>query len=253
MKLISSFWRSRGTTLPITLVASAFFALVTIIGITSIPSDFVPKTEMRIESTAQNMLVGETFVVEIIVESFIPVNVFSGEIKFDNELLSIKSIDYNTSVADLWAELPWYSNGAGTLNFGGGTTHTGGFQGTGTLIKVTFDTKNQGGGSISLHNPRILLHDGLGTDATLSEANDSVYTIENIANQGNNLLIPTESKATTYRITKEAPSTDLNNDGKQTIADISIFMLKITGNDSRYDFNLDGQVNIKDLNILLGA
>jgi len=30
-------------------------------------------------------------------------------------------------------------------------------------------------------------------------------------------------------------------------------MINIAGNDTRFDFNLDGSVDLKDLNILLGA
>jgi hypothetical protein len=59
--------------------------------------------------------------------------------------------------------------------------------------------------------------------------------------------------STLYKIAKEIPSTDLNADGKQSIVDISIFMLNFIGKDARYDFNLDGKVDIKDLNILLSA
>lgn len=58
-------------------------------------------------------------------------------------------------------------------------------------------------------------------------------------------------KVTLYEVLEKAPSTDLNNDGKQTIADISIFMLNIVGNNARYDFNLDGSVDLRDLTILL--
>ena len=54
-------------------------------------------------------------------------------------------------------------------------------------------------------------------------------------------------------IVKERPSTDLNGDGRQSISDISIFMINMAGDDPRYDFNLDGAVNTKDLSILLNA
>jgi hypothetical protein len=61
------------------------------------------------------------------------------------------------------------------------------------------------------------------------------------------------SQASVVAISEEPPSTDINGDGKQTIADMSIFMLHIMGSDLRYDFNQDGKVNTSDLSILMSA
>jgi hypothetical protein len=204
---------------------------------------------MRIEPQERVVTVDDRFQVEVIVESSVPVNVFAGELHFSKDLLVVDSIDYNTSIADLWAELPWFSNGDGTLNFAGGSTRNGGFTGKGSLIKVTFKTLGEGDGVISVYNPRILLHDGLGTDAEVTRPIDAIFTIEN---PDVNLLAQSPA-GSSYKVRREVPSTDLNGDGKQTISDLSIFMLKITRNESRYDFNLDGKVDLKDLNILLGA
>jgi hypothetical protein len=204
---------------------------------------------MHIASAGGPVVVGDTFTVEIVVDSSVPVNVFAGEVLFNQNVLSVEKIDYNNSVADLWAELPWYSNGDGTLTFGGGTTMQGGFRGSQTLIKILFNAKAEGSGFISINNPRILRHDELGSELELAKSTDVVFTVG--ANEAN--LIKELNVNAPFSIVEKAPSTDLNNDGKQSLADISIFMLQITGGDSRYDFNLDGAVNLKDLNILLGA
>lgn len=204
---------------------------------------------MRIEPREKILLKGDTFTVNIVVESSEPTNVFAGEVHFDPEILYIKGIDYNTSIADLWAELPWYSNGDGTLKFAGGTTRAGGFSGSDTLITIEFETLREGDGIISIHTPRVLRHDGLGTDIELAQSRDALFTVaETMPN-----LITEKSEESTYRVAESAPSTDLNGDGKQSLADISIFMLHITSDDPQYDFNLDGDVTIKDLNILLDA
>jgi len=252
MKFITKFFKE-GAVSPIALTASAFLAIVAIFGISILPNTEESDADMYIELAKKVVTVGETFEVEVLVESKIPVNVFAGELKFDHQVLSIKSIDYNISVANLWAEKPWYSNGDGTLNFAGGTTEKGGFTGVDTLIKVTFETIREGEGVLTLDKPRILLHDGLGTDAKLNASIDTIIVIENESTTSSNPITNTQAVSTTYKVVEEPPSTDLNGDGKQSISDISIFMLNIASDDSKYDFNLDGKIDTKDLNIILGA
>jgi len=242
----------QGTIVPSLLVASAFVGLLAIVGLVFSPITTKPVADMRIEPREPVSAVGETFTVDVVVESSVPVNAFGGELRFSHDILAVDSIDYNTSIANLWAEVPWYSNGDGTLNFAGGTYRQGGFQGTDMLIKVTFKTLREGEGTISVKNARIILYDGLGTDAELKKSLDALVTVGDTEIEEGNLLAQTDIGAV-YTIVKKPPSTDLNGDGKQSVADISIFMLHVAGNDARFDFNLDGEVGLKDLNILLSA
>ena len=205
--------------------------------------------QMQISPQIETATVGEMITVDVVVESTVPVNVFGGELQFDSSVLKVSSIDYNTSIADLWAELPWFENGEGTLNFGGGTTQPGGFTGTGELITVTFETLSIGNGNLTINKPRILRHDGAGTDVDLKEVIEAVVQVAEEEPKEN--LITAEIVENSVTITPKEASTDLNGDDKQTIADVSIFMLNMAGNDSRYDFNGDGRVNTKDLAILL--
>lgn len=241
----------RGSILPITLVASAFLGFMTLLGFLVLPVLTDPLADMRIEPNTGSAKTGDTFTIEIVVESSVPVNVFAGDLLFDSSILAVESIDYNTSIADLWAKLPWYSNGDGTLNFAGGTTRQGGFLGTGTLITVTFKTLREGGGSLVLKEPAIFRHDGLGTEAALEAPLDALVTVTSVTPTEN--IIARNSAGSSYTIVTEPPSTDLNGDGKQSIADVSIFMLNMRGDTARYDFNLDGAVTTKDLSILLNA
>ena len=251
MSFINRLFKA-GAVTPAALVASAFIAFIAIFGISVIPNKDTSSISLYITPEKKVVPINELFEVEIKVKSDVPVNVFAGELKFDHDVLTIRSIDYNTSIADLWAEEPWYSNGDGTLNFTGGTTKQGGFKGDDTLIRVSFETIKSSEGTITLNNPRILLHDGLGTDAALNETIDTFIVVNGEKLQDNVNMSESDSK-TDYKIVETPPSTDLNNDGKQSIADISIFMINIASDNIRYDFNLDGEVNIKDLNILLDA
>ena len=77
----------------------------------------------------------------------------------------------------MWAEKPWYENGAGTIKFIGGTTRKGGFFGTGSLITITFRAHGTGDAVVRVRDARILAHDGLGTDVPLGEPIDSLFSV----------------------------------------------------------------------------
>lgn len=244
----------RGSIIPAALLASAFFGFIAALSFIVIPQNSDLKTSMRLEPLSKVLTIGDTFPVDIVVESSVPVNVFSGELFFDINSLSIQSIDYNTSIADLWAEKPWYSNGEGTINFAGGTTRKGGFTGTGKLITVTFKATGQGSGSLFIHDAQILQHDGLGTDVPLSKPIDAMFIIapQQTARTPQNLIVQ-DNIVSSYRVIEKKPSTDLNGDGKQTIADISIILMNIGSTQLQYDLNLDGKVDLKDMAIIMSA
>ncbi len=202
-----------------------------------------------LEPTNSTRVVGETFTTTLVIKSSIPVNVFRGLLVFDPEKLTVSSIDYNTSIADLWAEEPWYSNGDGTINFTGGTTKSGGFTGEGTLITVTFTARSTGKAKVRLSDMRVLQHDGLGTEASLSLPIESVFAIEPIL-LSKETLFESAVEGPTVVVIPEAKNRDLNQDGKQTMADVSIFMTDIVSKNLRSDLNGDGTVNLEDLSIL---
>jgi hypothetical protein len=250
MKRILHFFE-RGAVLPATLVASAFVGVFVVFTHLILPDAGIPIADMRIEPQLRIIAPDEMFEVQVVVESSVPVNVFNGELSFDNTVLEITRIDYNTSIADLWAEEPWYENGDGTLKFTGGTTEVGGFSGEGALLTIHFTTLKEGEGTLTIDDAHILEHDGLGTFATLEEPIEALFDVTSPLREKN--LLPQTPAGGLYKVTQNPPSTDVNGDGKQSIADVSIFMLNMVGNDLRYDFNLDGEVNTKDLSIILNA
>lgn len=245
----------RGIVSPPTLIATAFIGFATIFGFILIPAATEPVAEMYLAPASKTVPLGEMFTVDVMVRSTEPTNVFAGELLFDTDTLGVSSISYNTSIADLWAERPWYSSGAGTVNFAGGTTRPGGFVGNDSLLRITFETVGSGESELVIQDPHILRHDGEGTEVTLPTPIDSVFTIEDDGGGTSSFenIVSEESARSPVKIIEEPPTTDLNGDGEQSIADISIFMLNIAGNDPRFDFNGDGKVNTKDLSILLDA
>lgn len=235
--------RERGGVFTYMFAASAIIGVLAVTGFEILPQAFKEDAEIRIEPKLRTVLIGETFTLEIIVDSSIPVNVFAGELSFNEKVMHILSIDYNTSIADLWAEKPWYENGAGTLNFGGGTTKKGGFVGTGSLIKVNMVGVGAGNGTVVMHNARIIKHDGLGTDVAIREPIDAIIKVtEN--------MMPRTSVAH-IDVRETSPSADLNGDGTVNFTDASILMLHLLSENPRYDLNEDGNVDATDLKILL--
>ena len=236
------------------LGAGVIFATVSVITVLLNPTFDVAPSEanMYMQPSAGRVHLNNTFTVDVVVDAFVPVNVFTGDVRFDPLRVVVESINYNTSIADLWAELPWYENGDGTVHFAGGTTKPGGFQGTGSLITITFKTLGSGDTSLQLTEARVLKHNGLGTDAVLDESKDALFAIEENATTSQ---IVAEPPVTTTKlfVAENPPSTDLNGDGKQTLSDMSIFILNMLGNNPRYDFNLDGVVDGKDMQIIMNA
>lgn len=233
------------------LIAGLILALIGVGGVVGTMIMEAP-TDMRIELEAGVAALDGTFTISVVVESHEPVNVFKGDLRFDPTLLRVESIDYNTSIADLWAEEPWYSNGEGTLNFIGGTTRRGGFIGTGSLLTITFKTLKIGSAVIALNEARILRHDGLGTDAELMPSIDAVFTVREEKLRTETLL-EKQGIGPKIDVVPELPPTDLNGDGEQSFADVGIFMRYMLTQDIRGDLNGDGSVTSADLTILRNA
>lgn len=231
------------------LTASIIAGLIGISTFILGPAVIGPAATVRIEPQHGLTVMGDTFTVALIVEANVPVNVFKGLVTFDDEKLEVASIDYNTSIADLWAEEPWYSNGDGTLNFTGGTTRDGGFIGEGSLVTITFHTKATGDAHIALTDMRILRHDGLGSDVTVTKPLDSIFAIES-ETQKTETVFENSVSGPTVSVIPSVPDTDLNDDGKQTVADVSIFMADYATKNLRSDFNQDAKVDLRDLSII---
>jgi hypothetical protein len=190
-----------------------------------------------------------TATVTVVVQSRTPVNAFGGLITFDPTLLRVERIDYNQSIADLWAETPWYENGDGTIEFAGGSTIPGGFSGTGTLLTITFRTLAVGEGSVKIARAQILAHDGLGTEVPLQEPLETLFSIS--TSTGAPAADPRGNDTTMIVVTPVMPKPDLNNDGRHSLADVSILMQYLITGNLAGDLNGDGRVTLADLSIIL--
>jgi hypothetical protein len=239
------FWLSRIVlgAISIILVATSGSMLASVIG--------DAEADMYLSPSSGTFKIGEPIVISLRVKSEVPTNVFAGSLKFNPEYLMVDKIDYNTSVADLWAIEPWFQNGDGTLQFAGGSTESSGFVGDEQLLQITFKTIAKGETTLELIDASILKHDGLGSEVNVVE-----HPIDALFSLGMEKLEPEivfwqDWEGGTIAVEPEKPLTDLNNDGKQTVADVSIFMIDLVKKNLRSDFNQDGLVDTKDLSIIL--
>lgn len=216
----------------------------------TIQSDTPREVAMRLSPESAHVSVGQTITFDVIVASPIPVNVFTGEVVFDSDTFAVSAITYNTSIADLWVNEPWYSRSDNSVYFAGGTTVRGGFVGQGRLLSVTLEAVQPGNVDVALQNVRILKHDGIGSDADVAPSLESVFTA-------------TGSTSLEYRapqdrfsgvtVATEAPSPDLNNDGVVSFLDIGTLLRNLGSDDPRYDLNQDGNVNTRDFAVIQAA
>ncbi len=240
----------KGIILPAALLASAILSLLALTGIYLIPGDQPAPIDMYIEGAKKTIVVGDSFPVSVVTTSDTPVNVFTGTVMFDPEVLEVSEINYNTTIIDLWTEKPWFVNGDGTVHFAGGTTDTGGFVGTASILTITFTAKAPGEAELFIDNARVLEHNGLGTDAELTNAPELIFSVSN-ETASDTVFVEKTTDPVSISVIESPRTADINDDGKVTFADISVFMVYLATQDMRADLDADGKVNTADLSIIL--
>lgn len=103
---------------------------------------------------------GDVVRVDILLDSAIPVNAFSGTLLYPKTLEPIGISDGN-SIVSLWVTHPVVSEAGAPISFVGITP--GGFSGNGgVLFSVLFKAKTSGTANVSLGNVEVLRNDGAG-------------------------------------------------------------------------------------------
>ncbi|MEK7639093.1 MAG: cohesin domain-containing protein [Patescibacteria group bacterium] len=237
-----------------------FFLLLVLIGLTlvvllTLRFSWADKTSSaRVYIDPPRVTVNEgLFTLSVMVESHIPVNTFAGELHFDPSIVTVDVINYGSSIANLWVNAPTYENTTGTIYFVGGTTEAGGFVGSGTLFTVTFRAHRAAVTTVGFTKAEMLQSDGYGTPAELARLTDAIVTISPkpaILNQPP-LHSSQEEDA---GVTDEAPVTsdfDLNHDNEISFSDIGVFLEFLRTRNLLADFDKDGTVTERDMDILL--
>jgi hypothetical protein len=104
--------------------------------------------------------VGDTVRVDVLLDSAVPVNAFSGALSYSAALEPIAVSDGN-SLINLWITRPVVASGDTPITFAGITP--GGFSGNdGILFSILFRAKAAGTASVSLGDIEVLRNDGAG-------------------------------------------------------------------------------------------
>ena len=103
------------------------------------------------------------------------VNAADGILTFNPKELQVISASRGNSIFNLWTEEPTFSNGAGTISFGGGSPT--GYKGTsGTVMQVSFKALGAGTPKVNFKSGSVLAADGLGTNI-LTGMSGATFTI----------------------------------------------------------------------------
>lgn len=125
---------------------------------------------IKIDSDFSSLNVGDIFTVSILADTENQiVNAVDTEISFPSEMLEYVSADDGESLVSLWVQKPAY-DGFSSIAFSG--IAPGGFSSNNAnLLILKFKAIKAGQGNIEMNTAKLLLHDGLGTEASLTKQN----------------------------------------------------------------------------------
>jgi hypothetical protein len=188
--------------------------------------------------------VGETADIDIRINTKTPINTVGATITFPQDTLEVVGISKADSFLDLWTEDTTIKEAAGEVHFSGGTVKQGGLSGIGTIVTLTIKAKKSGTVQLSFKDTQIFAADGRGTEVPSSKR---VYTFD----------IPestsTPALAAGGKMNEETlppPPIDFNGDGKINVVDLSIIAIQIIAPyNAKFDLDRDGANSLADLSI----
>jgi hypothetical protein len=147
-----------------------YFIFLFLLGFYSL--SFVPALAaiVKVDTEFNSLHVGDVFTVEVLVDTEkVTLNAVEVGTAFPAELLEYQASDDGDSVVNLWVEKPSYKE-PNLVSFSGITP--GGFSGDKvSLLAITFKVLAVGQGNIEINQAKLLMHDGLGTEAPVTNQN----------------------------------------------------------------------------------
>ena len=212
-----------------------FAALLSLANVVSTQSSYI-----RLESSDTTIEAGDRFTLYVYAQAHVPVNAVDITLEFDADAVEVLEIDRGQSVLTLWAEDPIIK--ANQVILRGGTFRKG-FIGEHEIAAIDLRALNTGSGSFEAKDVVLLAGDGSGAAVKVSKPADSKL---------NFFIYDENTDPETIAINiKVKIVTDINGDGKITLADISAFMAAWGTKNTTYDFNSDGKMTFRDFSILL--
>lgn len=188
---------------------------------------------------------GEVVAIDIYAHTPTAVNAIDFTFHYPEGNMSIFSIDTGESVITLWTEQPTATDGE--IRFQGGTYRRG-FTGEHLIATVKARAEVAGVMEFNIDGARLLSGDGEANQVPVSEQTDktskTVYVVDGAVADG-------EDGAALSGDVSVRIATDVNNDGKVDMSDVSAFMSAWGTTDPTFDFNNDGFVSFTDFGIIL--
>lgn len=212
-----------------------FAALFSLASVTSTQFSYV-----RLETSENSIEAGERFTVAVYAHSYVPVNAVDVTLSFDKNAVDVLAVDRGQSVLTIWTEDPVIKDNKVKLS---GGTFRKGFLGEHEIATIELRAKNTGLGTFEATDVILLAGDGSGTPVPVKKASQASVSF---------FIYDENTDPETIAVNvKVQIVTDINGDGKVTLADISAFMAAWASTDTTYDFNADGKMTFSDFSIIL--
>jgi hypothetical protein len=172
-----------------------------------------------------------------------PVNAVDVTLHFNPQQVQVLSIDRGQSVITLWPEEPRVDGNLIRLQ---GGTYRRGFLGEHELVTLELEAQTSGVTYFNADEILFLSGDGTASEVALADSDDTQVSV----------LVLNQDGSTPETIAVDARIeliTDITNDGKVTLQDISAFMAAWNDRSVTYDFNNDGRMTFRDFSIILAA
>jgi len=193
-----------------------------------------------LESDRQTIEAGSAFEVVIYADVAVPVNALDISIEFPEDKLEVLGVDRGQSVLTIWTTDPEITQEQVTLS---GGTFNRGFLGKHQIATIDFRALETGQYEIEATNITFVAGDGEGTVIPPLQTDGMTLSLFNF----DDTMLENEVILTIETVTE----TDVNEDGRITLQDISAFMGAWSGGGRHMDFNNDGDMTFKDFSIIL--
>ncbi|MFT7506918.1 MAG: hypothetical protein ACI92I_000054 [Acidimicrobiales bacterium] len=222
---------------PLLFVVAAFLGASVI--------DSTSQTNIRIESSASSVREGEIFKINVFVSAHVPVNAIDIALAFPDVQVEVLGIDTGQSVITLWTEQPYVQDNTVVLR---GGTFRKGFLGDHLIATVRAKANTSGLATFEIADSRLIAGDGSGLEVAVTDSGEESTQLY-VANEDGK-YDPSNGSSVEGSVTVRIV-TDINGDGKVSLADLSRFMAAWTSKTEVYDFTGDGRMTFRDFAVIL--
>jgi hypothetical protein len=218
----------------------ALLGTVLLLGATAISGTGSGKSYVFLTPDTKTVEVGQIFSVKVGVSAHTPINAVDITVEYPPDKVEVFGVDKGQSVLTLWTNEPVIT--LDYVQMTGGTFKRG-FIGQHEIATIKFRAIAPGQYEIRSQDVTFVAGDGTGNEVLASTLPVHKTVMFNF------------DENTTPEAIKVAASsgvsTDINQDGKTTLQDISAFMGAWSNKNQLFDFNNDGYMSFKDFSIIL--